>query len=267
MASKAAKRGFKAEERLIDAINNRDGLGIKLIYSIRHLLGSGFKSCSAEKGPPRKKSDIVVSCNTRRILISVKEFEADYNQVERNYVEHYAKKWAMPPDVYLGLKQFVGEVNERRNPISTDLLEREAEELGTTPGRLSKKRRTFLNELPKQTQNLIREFFNVNREKILKDIFIDDEEIEFFIVVKLECDRVYYYLVPTKNVLIVYGTGNTTITPRGSLQIGKVVIQRKSGNHHTPCGWADGSASQLQFKIKPSDCIKGLNPLISEKIK
>jgi hypothetical protein len=268
MASKAAKRGFEAEERLIDAINSKDELGKKLIQTIEDLLSLKLVSCSAEKSPPRIKSDLVILCHRRSILISVKEFDvkADFNHVERNYVEHYAQKWSMPRDVYVGLKRFVGEVDERGNPISTDILEREAKESGTTPGKLSKKRRTFINQLPEPTRKAIKEFFTSNKEKIIKDIFVDDEDIKFFIIIKREGSRAYYYIVPTKDVFDVYGSGDIIISPKGSLQMGKVGIQRKSGDHQTPSGWVDSSASQLQFKIKPSECIKGRNPLISEKI-
>lgn len=268
MASKAAKRGFKAEKRLINAINYKDELGKKLIEAIEIFQGLKFKLCSASKGPPRMKTDIVISCDNRNILISVKEFDvkADYNHVERHYVDYYAQKWSMPREVFVGLKQFVGEVDEHGNPISIELLEREAEELGTSPGKLSKERRTFVNRQPQQTRNAIKQFFKLNKEKILKDIFIADEDIKFFIVIKREASRVYYYVVPTKDVLDVYGSGEVTITPRGSLQIGKVVIQRKGGDHRTPFGWVDRSASQLQFKIRPSECITGRSPIMSEKI-
>lgn len=268
MASKAARRGFKAEKRLINAINREDELGKKLIEAIEIFQGLKFKSCSASKGPPRMKTDIAISCDNRSILISAKEFDvkANYNHVERHYLNYYAQKWSMPRDVFLGLKQFVGEVDEDGNPISTESLQREAEELGTTPGKLSKKRRTFINQLPQKTRNTIKQFFKLNKKKILRDIFIDDEDIKFFIVIKREGSRVYYYILPTKDVLDIYGSGDIAITPRGSLQMGKVVIQRKGGDHRTPFGRVDIVASQLQFKIRPSECIMGRRPVMSERI-
>ena len=268
MASKAARRGLKAEERLISAINSKEELGKKLINSIEGFLGVELVSCSSEKQPPRIKSDIVVSCNRRSILISVKEFEpkADYNHVERNYVEYYAKKWSIPREVYLGLKQFAGEVDKNGNPILIDAIEKEAEQLNTFPGKLSKRRRIFINELPKETQNAIRQFFKFNKEKIIKDILIGEEDIQFFIIIKQEDFRASYYVVPTREVLDVFSTGDVEITQRGSLQVGNVIMQRKSGNHHTSSGWTDRSASQLQFKIKPSQCIKNRNPVMSEDL-
>ena len=269
MASKAARRGLKAENRLIDAINSKNELGKKLIKAIEKRLGLQFTSCSACKSPARIKSDIRVTCNDKCILISVKEFDvkADYNHVERNYVDFYSQKWSMPRDVYVGLKRFVGEVDKRGNPVQVEAIEKEARRSGMTPGKLSKKRRTFINRLPKPTQNTIKEFFNSNKRKILKDILIADEDIAFFIIIKREDAKAYYYIVPTKDMLDTYDSGDVSITPRGSLQMGKIIIQRKSGDHQTPSGWADRSASQLQFKIRPSECIRDSNPIMQEKVR
>jgi len=269
LASKAAKRGLKAEDRLIDAINNMDELGKKLIENIEDFFGLKCTSCSAQKGPARAKADIVVTCNGRRILISAKEFDvkADYNHVERNYVEFYVQKWFMPQDVYVALKRFVGEVDKQGNPISIETLEREAKLLGTSPGKLSKERRTFLNQMDPQTREIIKEFFRSNKAKILKDVFINDENVEFFIIVKRQGDVAYYYFVPTADVLDVYSNGDVVITPKGSLLIGNVVLQRKSGDHRTNGGWADVVASQLQFKIRLSECIKSRVSIMHENVK
>jgi hypothetical protein len=269
LASKAARRGLRAEDRIIDAINDMDELGKKLIENIEGLTGFKCLSWSAQKGPTRAKADVIVTCNGKRILISIKEFDvkADYNHVERNYVDFYAGKWSMSQDVYTALKRFVGEVDGKGNPISIETLEREAELLNTSPGKLSKKRRTLLNQLSPQTREIIKDFFRSNKTRILKEIFIDDENVEFFVIVKRQGNVAYYYLVPTKDVLDIYSSGDVVITPRGSLQIGNVVLQRKSGNHRTDGGWADAAASQLQFKIRPSECIKNRVPLMSEKVR
>jgi len=268
LASKAAKRGLKAESRLINAINGKDELGRKIIRALEDILGIKLTLCSAMKGPPRAKADIIVTCGDKNILISVKEFDVkfDYNHVERNYIDFYAEKWSVPKDVYIILKRFVGEVNKQGHPVSIETLEKEAERLGTSPGKLSKKRRIFLNQIKPQTKDLIINFFRSKKVEILRDVFINDEDIEVFIVIKRDGDEVHYYVLPTKDVLNVYSTGDVAITPRGSLRIGKVVLQRKGGNHRTNGGWTDVVASQLQFKIKPSECIKNRNPILCEKI-
>lgn len=43
----------------------------------------------------------------------------------------------------------------------------------------------------------------------------------------------------------LFGNGNVSITPRGSIKIGNITIQRKGGDR------ARDSANMLQFKINP----------------
>jgi hypothetical protein len=270
VASEAARRGLKAQNRLIDAINTKDELGKKLIKAIEDLSGLRFISCSARECPPRAKADVAIACNGRCILISVKEFDLDigfdYNHVERKYLDFYAQKWSIPKDVYIALKKFVGEVDAQGNAISIEELKREAELLRTSPGKLSKIRRTLLNRMDHQTIENVKKFFMMNKMKILKDVFIGDETIKFFIFVKRQGGLAYYYIVRTEDVINVYSRGDVRITPRGSLLIGRVELQRKGGDHWTKSGWVDASASQLQFKIKPSECTKDRSPVAYEKV-
>ena len=271
MASKAARRGLKAEDRIIGAINTNDEVGKKIIKAIRDLSGLRLASYSAFKCPPRAKADIAITSNGRHILISAKEFDIDigfdYNHVERKYVDFYAQKWSIPKDVCIALKKFVGEVDTKGNPISIEELKSEAELLGMSPGKLSKRRRTFLNQMNHRTIENVKGFFDENKMKILKDVFIGDEAVEFFFIVKRQGGLAYYYVLPTKDVLDIYGKGDVRITPRGSLLIGRVELQRKSGDSWTARGWVDTSASQLQFKIKPSECTRNRSPVAYEKVK
>jgi hypothetical protein len=269
LASKAAKRGLRAENRIINAINTSNEAGRKIIKAMEDLSGLRLVPCHASKCSPRAKADIAITSNGRRTLISVKEFDADigydYNHVERKYVDFYAQKWSMPSDVYMALKKFVGEVDANGNPISIEELEKEAKLLGTSPGKLSKKRRTPLNQMDPQTIENIKGFFNKNKMKILKDVFIGDEPIEFFIIAKQQTGFIYYYVLPTEDVLNIYSEGEVKVTPYGNLLIGRVELQRKHGDHWTKHGWVDKSASQLQFKIKPSECTKNRIPVAYEK--
>ncbi|OAV02307.1 hypothetical protein AO381_1598 [Moraxella catarrhalis] len=44
-----------------------------------------------------------------------------------------------------------------------------------------------------------------------------------------------------------YGDGDVVISPRGSLKIGRVTMQRKGGDNGRP------TANMLQFKIDPAE--------------
>ena len=266
MAAIAARRGIRTQNRIINAINKRDKLGEEIIKFIKNSLGLEFQKCHAEHGEMGKKADVKISCDDTLILISVKEFDvrADYNHIERNFVDIYAQRWKMPSDVYEALKLYVGEVDQNGNPISIENLEREAEHLNTSPGRLSKRRRKLLNQMDKQKIEAIKKFFKENKQKILKEAFLGEEDIKFFIIAKRDAGKVCYYILPAEKVLSVYESGGIEITRRGNLKVGEVTLQRKGGDHRTARGWRNRSASQLQFKIRPSLCIRDSQPVFCE---
>jgi hypothetical protein len=266
LASKAARRGIKTEDRLITAINFKDKLGEQIINFLQNYFKTTYGQVSARKAEARGKADIIISRDNMKIRLSVKEYDvkADYNHLERNFVEYYSQRWQMPREVYRGLKQFVGEVDDYGRPISIDVIEQEAKQAGTSPGKLTKERRKLLNQLEPRTREAIFEFFESNKEKIVKDVFVGEEDIEFFVIARRCGKQICYYILPTKEVLSIYTQGAVKITARGSLQIGKVVLQRKSGDHRTPSGWVDRAASQLQFKIKPSECVSSREPIFCE---
>jgi len=265
MAAIAARRGIRTQNRIINAINKRDNMGEEMIKFIKNSLGLEFQKCHAEHGERGKKADVKISCDDTLILISVKEFDirADYNHIERNFVDIYAQRWNMPSDVYETLKLYVGEVDQNGKPISIENLEREAEQLNTSPGRLSKQRRKLLNQMDEQKIKALKKFFEENKRKILEDAFLGKEDIKFFIIAKKE-EKVCYYILPAEKVLSVYESGGIEITRRGNLKVGEVTLQRKGGDHRTAHGWRDRSASQLQFKIRPSLCIKDSTPVFCE---
>ncbi|MCA9038251.1 MAG: hypothetical protein KDA91_24165 [Planctomycetaceae bacterium] len=52
-------------------------------------------------------------------------------------------------------------------------------------------------------------------------------------------------LKPINYVLNFFGNGPVTITPRGSIRIGQMTVQRKGGDAGRP------TANMLQFRINP----------------
>jgi hypothetical protein len=267
LASKAARRGIETEDRLIRAINHKDLLGNKIIEYLQNYFKTTYKQVSASKARTHRKTDIIISCDYMNIGVSVKEYEADYNHLERNFVDYYSTKWQMSNIVYEGLKQFVGEVDDHGRPVSIDFIENEAKQLNTSPGKLTKNRRKSFNCLGPQIREEILKFFKSNKEKIIKDLFVDEESIQFFIIVRREKNEICYYILPTEKVLTIYANGDVRVTRQGNLQLGKVVLQRKGGNHKTNSGWEDKVASQLQFKIKPSVCTRSCEPIFCETLK
>lgn len=266
-SSKAARRGIRTEDRLVYAINTMDELGKAIVDFLEKSLNQKFTKCYARKREDLVKADIEILCNDTSILFSVKEFDvkADYNHIERNYVDVYRERWSIPQDVYKVLKLYVGEVDINGNPISLEVLENEAKQINMSVGKFSKRRRKLLNQLDAKSRQAVVNFFKSNRDRILRDIFIGKEDIKFFIIARRERDEVCYYILPTEDVLKTYGSGTVEITKRGNLSFYKITVQRKGGDHQTTHGWVNKTASHLQFKISPSLCIKNLKPVFCEK--
>lgn len=295
--SRAARKGFNIEKRIVNHINNRTNIGVKLIECISQVLNTSCKNYHAEQLHGRK-ADIKIVCDDNEILVSVKSYkpEADYNHVERNFVEEYKRRWNMPERVYIALKMFVGEVDREGKPISHEDMEKEAESIslddfnneaqqriahgllsqdeynkildevnkkGISPGLLGKMRRVTFDKLrdynPELLQSVI-EYFRRIKHDVVRDVLIDNEPIKIFIAVRREIykdlEKLCYYVAEANKVIEVYSQGDVKITDRGNLLIGDVELQRKGGNQWRGGKWRDTVANQLQFKIRPSKILE-----------
>ncbi|MEM4970330.1 MAG: hypothetical protein QXE01_03660 [Sulfolobales archaeon] len=286
--SYAARKGFSIERLIVNHINNKTGVGSKLIECISSILNVSCRKYSAEQ-LYRKKADLKIICDDNEILVSVKSYnpEADYNHVERKFVEEYRRRWGIPENVYVALKMYVGEVNRDGKPISQDEIRREAESIsiddfineaqqrveqgllsqseyesihnevkkkGITPGLLGKMRRIRFDKL-RNYQDII-EWFRRMKNDIIRDVLIDNEPIKIFIVVERSVyenlEKLCYYVAKSDKVIEVYSQGDVRITGEGNLLIGEVELQRKGGDRWRGEKWEDVVANQLQFKIRPS---------------
>jgi len=99
MASVAARKGFKIEKRVEELINSGHKTGLLIINAIARIVGFSPKEFKAQR-VARRKSDVLLRWNNGVIGISIKSFrpDADYNHVERNYVDYYKKRWNLPDE-------------------------------------------------------------------------------------------------------------------------------------------------------------------------
>jgi hypothetical protein len=65
------------------------------------------------------------------------------------------------------------------------------------------------------------------------------------VIIKNE-EPIKWVLKPINEVLNFFGNGEVKISPRGSISIGRITMQRKGGDNGRP------SANMLQFKIDPT---------------
>lgn len=159
---------------------------------------------------------------------------ADYNQIDKRSVANYQEMWNFDDDIAFWLKLFTGELNPKKYTKKTGIKI------------FRDDRRLFLNEMPEIVQNKIINFFDRNRIVILNDIIRGRGGLSADWMLVTRLDRVNETTTWSLNdiniVMNFFGKGEVRISPRGSLHIGKITMQRKGG---TP------DPTKLQFKIKP----------------
>lgn len=160
--------------------------------------------------------------------------DADYNQVDKRLVDAYQEMWGFDDDITCWLKIFTGE----NNPKSFIKL--------TGNIKLRDKRRLFLDEMPEDIRNKILDFFKENKIIVVSDILKGRGGLSanWMLVTRYNKDEdtTTWTLKDINSAMNFFGRGDVKISPRGSLYMGKITMQRKGG---TP------DPTKLQFKIKP----------------
>jgi len=108
-------------------------------------------------------------------------------------------------------------------------------------------RRMFLSELTDKEQQGVIQFFSKHKTNIITELFQGSEEIkpDWFMVIQKSETYNRTVLKPIDKIIAHYEQGAVKLSPRGSLEIGKVKMQRKGGDNGRP------TANMLQFKIDP----------------
>jgi len=141
--------------------------------------------------------------------------------------------------VALGLKLFTGEIKPSLHPelIKVNFLR--------------DKRRVFLDELSGRLREKIVKFFSDNKILVVSDILKGRGGLSanWMLVTKYNKtdDTTTWLLKDINTVMNFFGSGDVKISPKGSLYIGRITMQRKGG---TP------DPTKLQFKIKPCELFK-----------
>lgn len=241
IGSKTAKDGFKNEDAIRDKFNAwQTDEDAKKWLEIMGYKWSQIANVSADK-PHGYKADvevrIVLKANTETSKTEFKEGISiklvsslnGFNQIDKRWLATYVKMWKIPKDVEAALKLFVGETP----PIKPS---REAN-------------RMFLNELDKETQAKVIDFFTKNKAEIVSDLLKGDGEFfaPWLFVAQKESVINRWKLVKIDDAVKFFSEGNVELTSRGSLRIGRITMQRKGGD-----GGRD-TAKQLQFKMNPAE--------------
>ena len=106
----------------------------------------------------------------------------------------------------------------------------------------------FMDELSNQDQEALFDFLKNNQTLIVNDILKGRGKYsaEWMLVIIKDKEPIKWVLKPINVVLNFFGNGEIKMSPRGSISLGKITMQRKGGDNGRP------SADMLQFKIDPT---------------
>ncbi len=232
--SETAKAGFRNEAEIAAKFNNwQADQDARLWLAAMGFAPARVESVSATR-PHGEKSDVEVTVkaggvtSVKGISIKLVSNETGFNQIDKRWVATYAKVWKMPPNVAESLRYFVGEVAPSK-PVRT-------------AGRM------YLNELTKDQQQAVIDFFAANKDMIASDLFEGDggHAAEWFLVAYRASDKPLWAFRPAADAVKFFAEGPVVITRAGNLKIGRITMQRKGGD-----GGRE-TAKMLQFKINPA---------------
>ena len=194
-----------------------------------------------------KKADIQVRVeiiidnilHVENISLKKANKSAGFNQVDKRPVLTYQQIWGFSDDIAKWLRLFTGDILPKEILSKKDLY------------KIKDKRRLFLTEIPENKRQDIVGFFNSNVTLIVSDILRGRGGLsaEWFLVTKKNNDNSLDWVLKDINTVVnFYVQGGVSLSPRGSLKIGRVTMQRKGG---TP------DPTSLQFKINPLFLFEG----------
>lgn len=238
LGSKTAKNGFKNEQDICDKFINWENddeaqtwlkimnYDLKEIEYVNAVVLHGYKADVNVQVQIKLKTAL----DTENIQVKLVSNKKGFNQVDKRWLKSYNELWNIPEKVYIALQHFTGELK----PYKT----------GTRDPR-----RMFLDEMSLEDKDLIINWFTSNKTLVLSDIIKGRGQFsaEWILVAQKVDNDARWVLKNINEALQHYSDGDVTITPRGSIKIGKVTVQRKGGDN------GRDTANMLQFKLDPTE--------------
>lgn len=238
LGSQTAKNGFKNEKDIADKFNNWENdkeaqtwliiMQYKLeeIEYVKADVLHGYKADVNVKVQIKLKTAI----DTENIQVKLVSNNRGFNQIDKRWLKNYNEMWNFPQNVYVALQHFTGELEPYiDNPRD--------------------KRRMFIDEMNEEDRNAILNWFKDNKTLVVSDIIKGRGQFsaEWVLVAQKVDDNARWVLKNINEALQHYSSGNVHMSPRGSICIGRITMQRKGG---------DGgriTANMLQFKLDPTE--------------
>lgn len=160
---------------------------------------------------------------------------AGFNQVDKRPVLTYQQMWGFDDDIAKWLRLFTGDILPKQILSKSKL------------NNIKNNKRLFLTEIPNDKLENIINFFQKNKTLVISDVLRGRGGLsaEWFLVTRKSNNNIVDWVLKDINTVCnFYVQGEVILSPRGSLKIGRVTMQRKGG---TP------DPTSLQFKINPLD--------------
>lgn len=244
--SSVAKRGFENEEDIADKFRNwEEDSDAEEWLEIMGYDTNSIEKISVVNLNRNIKSDIEVEIKdngeTSIEGISIKRTKksANYNQVDKRWVENYEEKWDMTEESVRALKMFVGRKGYK------------PEDIGLEKSKLKDERRLYFDELPEEEQNGLKSFLIKNKSTIMRDILKGEppNQTDWILVTEIYENENRWTLRSIDNAVSKL-SGEFTTTRRGNIKLGNITLQRKGGDNGRE------TAQMLQFKMRPFDLVE-----------
>lgn len=237
--SKIAKDGFKNEQYIAEKFNNWKidneakqwlkimGYNLMEIDYVKAVIINGYKADLNVKIQVKLKCAVDIE-NIQVKLVSNKK---GFNQIDKRWLKSYKDLWNIPLDVYTILKYFTGELKPYKHDVRDN-------------------RRMFMDEFKEEEKMLVLDWINNNKLLIVSDILKGRGEFsaEWVLVVQKSQENARWALKNINEVINYYfSDGKVEISPRGSIKLGKITVQRKGGDNGRL------TSNMLQFKIDPTE--------------
>jgi hypothetical protein len=235
--SRTAKSGFSNERDIAEKFNNwKNDSDAKLWLKVMN-----YKLSEIEKVEAvilhGCKTDVQVqvtiymkkAISVENLSVKLASNPTGFNQVDKRWVDKYVAMWKIPPKIAKALKLFTGEIRPTKKGLRDP-------------------RRMFLTEMDEPMRKSIVEFFAKNKILVVTDILKGSDRFAadwMMVALRKPNNTTEWALKSINKVLNIFGGGKVSVTPQGSLRIGKIGMQRKGGDAGRP------TANMLQFKINP----------------
>lgn len=241
LGSQTAKRGFANEDAVIDKFNDWQsdhdaqqwlsimGYEISTIESVKAVKLHGYKTDIQAQITIKLKEAI----DCQNLQVKLVSNPKGFNQVDKRWLSRYNELWHIPITILKLLQLYTGEIKPTNY---TELRDK-------------KKRRVFANEFTLAEQDILLSWLRDNQSLIVSDILKGRGQFsaEWMLVIQRSATSSRWVLKPMNYCLNFFGNGEISISPRGTIKIGRITMQRKGGD-----GGRD-TANMLQFKINPAE--------------